>query len=286
MSLLKQIFSFLFGKSDKICYFYLLLLFMSPLSLAEKKLSSNSKFLKSSSMEQAQLCNDAKECLNQRVETLNGLFYKTKGPNCFSTALYAIGLNDVNTGVDTKEFEFTLDNFCHEVKEPEEGDLGVIFPRVAYSPLHAFVFMDQHTVLEKQGVGDFVPIPVLVNSFSNMYHRVISTDYCRRYSNGHPELCENNLKYYRCKTPKNIQLIPESILIDNFRKKIAILLLEDSFFTKNYFHTLNREFLTLLIKITESLKNYKDKKIKLFLESKLKSTELQMVYLSIDSRIN
>lgn len=134
----------------------------------------------------------------KRAQKLDGKSYAYKGPNCFSTSLYFTKLSNVNTGVDLLEFESVLRIQCQKFERPLAGDIGVIKPPQGDSPIHSFVHIDENTIFEKQGVGEFQVIPLQINSYMNLHYRVVVPDYCRRYSSDDLSLCSNVVEYYRC----------------------------------------------------------------------------------------
>lgn len=125
-----------------------------------------------------------------------GRTFAIPGPNCFSTALRVTGIYPTFRGVDVGEFKSFIESQCKEVQNTEPGDIGTyLTPDGLF--LHAFVFLDATTGIEKAGVDYVGKSAVLENSLANIDYIRYADPYCRQYSKNISE-CSNVRKNYRC----------------------------------------------------------------------------------------
>lgn len=127
-----------------------------------------------------------------------GTVFETPGPNCFSTALVLSGVHPTFRGVDELEMRAELTSSCQPVHgEPKPGDVGVYMTREGEFLVHAFIYVDTETVIEKRGVGSGPENAILQGPFAHtQYIYGVASKECLRYSPG-PD-CYNRLTYYRC----------------------------------------------------------------------------------------
>lgn len=127
---------------------------------------------------------------------LVGKSFAYSGPNCFSTALVASGVQATFRGVSEREFKKDLFNNCSEVKNVNSGDMGVYFSPDGSLALHAFIYLDEKTVLEKRGVHFGANNAIQISLMSQSRSIYGQDHFCLRYSSG-PE-CYNSLRYFKC----------------------------------------------------------------------------------------
>jgi hypothetical protein len=131
-------------------------------------------------------------------KALVGTVFETPGPNCFSAALVLSGVQKTFRGVDELEMRSEIQQRCQLVMgEPQPGDVGVYSTRGGEFLVHAFLYVDPDTVIEKRGVGSGSNNAIIRGSFAhtNFIYGVASKE-CLQFSKG-PE-CYNRLQYYRC----------------------------------------------------------------------------------------
>lgn len=148
------------------------------------------------------------------IEQLSGRTFAYPGPNCFGVALYASGINPTIRGVDVKEINAILKHQCHEITEPQRGDIGTYSVK-NYDIIHAFYHVSENLILEKTGVDYVGPTPIYLRE-QTISHQIFGVEQnCLRYG-GNLETCSNDLKYFRCGELDGV--LPDSIT----RKQIQI----------------------------------------------------------------
>lgn len=142
--------------------------------------------------------------------------FQYSGPNCFGAALLGAGVYENIRGVDVGEFTHVLETSCEAVEMPIEGDIGVFESASGFMPIHAFMYLDEQTAYEKQGVDYDGKTPITLVDLEDVKYRVEASPLCRRFGD---ESCYNKLKYYRCKryekseSLKSFEVKLESVLM-------------------------------------------------------------------------
>lgn len=169
-------------------------------------------------------------------------------------------------GVDLNEFSAFVASQCVPVETPERGDIGTFHNGSDF--IHAFIYLDKDTVLEKTGVDYLGKTPIHVRSIEHTIYTFEASPECRRWGGGSRD-CYNTLAYYRCSTgPTHLN--------EN------LLALEEQI-EKVFAEILNGQLTVDLIKEAEALiKNYEinilDSGDEL-LEGRLESFQKQLLFL-------
>ena len=205
----------------------------------------------------------------------NGLTFKHLGPNCFGSALKIAGHYQYFRGVDAQEFAHYISNYCEETDIPTKGDIGVFTTPGSDYVVHAFVQINEDTVVEKSGVDYLGVTPIKVQSLETTLFVFKSSYECKRFSGNHPS-CQNDLKYYSCAQPGLNLSERFQELTKQFEEKLESVLIQG--LEQSDTDLINQLFSSLKSEIYKQTLNEKDKK---YLSSKMVSYEKQLQFLKI-----
>jgi hypothetical protein len=132
---------------------------------------------------------------------LDGQVFDYPGPNCFAVAMMGSGHLPKIRGVDVTEFSEFLNSSCIQVKTPQKGDIGVFHSPDKTMLVHAYVYIDQNTVMEKTGVDYVGQTPIHIRDVAHTFSIFEADPLCKRYSPVGNRDCYNVHSYYTC--PKN-----------------------------------------------------------------------------------
>lgn len=132
--------------------------------------------------------------LDQRARELLSDVPQFTGPNCFGTSMRALGVLGVRRYVSPEEMRETVSRHCI-ASERTSGSLGLLVEATSGDLVHAFVVLDESSVLTKNGLSKRSSNEIQSEQvMRSIHHRAMSTQ-CR--VQGRPD-CRMETQYFLC----------------------------------------------------------------------------------------